>query len=49
MQMDIRSSELPEQRSREEEDMAQGILTSFECDSREHVFQATQDGVGSAP
>lgn len=50
MQMDTRSPELPEQRSREgEEDMAQGILPSFECHPGEHVFQAMQDGVGSAP
>lgn len=49
MQMDTRSSELPEQSSREgEEDMAQGILTSFEYDPGGRVFQAMQDGVRSA-
>lgn len=41
MQMDTRSSELPEQRSREEEeeDMAQEILSSFERHPGEHVVQ----------
>lgn len=57
MQMDTRSSELPEQRSREEEDMAQGILPSFQRGAGERVFQAMRcrmesgvpsDGDGSA-